>query len=541
MDNSSVESWNETAWRRPAPRARRLATALYGWREPGWVFLFAVIAAMPFILAAAFAGALLSLKPTVAMIAPIADARAIAGGAAPLASDQAPLYSLLLLAGDLFVDAPGRIHLIAKALAATLIAYPLAYLNAARFPAAQAVLMTAALAAYVAAPFAGPEEIALAVLLVTALALIGAPADEDVGRARFEGALAGGGLFILWMLNPVFSLAGFVALAACPFVTKRAGMTRYVIAAIAFVVLAVIAEIAAPGVNVARAAMASKIFLGGAARGSEATFALGGVIASTGVIIAVTAIFGGREHWKSWGSAIGLAFIAFGAARLAGANPSPVFIVAAALACFSVCSPFYDGVFRQHDRASISVALAAAGLTLFWTSAILAHSAGQFLLQQRVAREAPEPMRAELGLVQPGGPTIARWVEEGRFSTPEARELFALAPVDQSAMLLEAAARAREVANRGLDVAILTGSDAACVIAEKRACRANGEAAADSAKVVFVPRLDLDPATAAAKGKAEALLYTEFKLIGQTPLWEVWLRRGATLPADLAATIKPAS
>ncbi|MGE0408309.1 MAG: hypothetical protein AB7P23_03495, partial [Amphiplicatus sp.] len=90
----------------------------------------------------------------------------------------------------------------------------------------------------------------------------------------------------------------------------------------------------------------------------------------------------------------------------------------------------------------------------------------------------------------------------------------------------------------GLDVAILTGADAACVIAEKRACEADGAKAADAADVVFAPRLDLDPATAAAKGRAEALLYTEFKLVDQTALWEIWVRRGATLPAELAASFK---
>jgi ketol-acid reductoisomerase len=66
-------------------------------------------------------------------------------------------------------------------------------------------------------------------------------------------------------------------------------------------------------------------------------------------------------------------------------------------------------------------------------------------------------------------------------------------------MLLEAADRARQISRYGVDVAILTGADAACVIAEKRACDRDGAAAADGAKVVFVPRLDLDPATAAAE------------------------------------------
>ena len=536
MNSLAAESRFDAPWRCPAPRAQKVAMALYAWQEPGWVFLVAMVAAIPFLLAAGFAPALLSLAPTVDMIGPIADARALADGAAAWRSAPAPFYAGLLLAGDFFVDAPGRIHLVAKAIAAALVAYPLAYLGAARFPAGLTVLLTAAVAAYIAAPFSGPAEIALALFLVTAVSLICSPADEGRGRARVEGALAGLGLVGLWFLNPVFSLAGFLALSACPFLTGRAGLTRYVVTLIAFIVATTICELNAPGVNLSRITAASGLFTSGVSFGGEGAIALGGIAASTIVIIAAAAIFGGREHWRGWGAAAGLLGVALIAARLAEANASPVFLFASALACFSVASPFYDGVFKQHDRASISIAAAVASLTLFWTCSLAVHAAGQFFLQDRVAKEAPANIRSELGIVQPGGPTIARWIEEGRFSTPEARELFALAPVDQSAMLLEATARAKVFTSYGLDVAILTRADAACVIAEKRACRADGEKAADAAKVVFVPRLDLDPATAAAKGRAEALLYTEFRLVEQTALWDIWVRRGAILPAELSAT-----
>lgn len=512
--------------------------ALYGWHNPGWVFLFAVLAALPFLMAAAFAPALLSLAPTVDMIAPVADARAIADGAAAFSDSPAPFYALLLLAGDLFVDAPGRIHLVAKAIAAALVAWPLAYLGAARFPAGMAVLLTAAVAAYAAAPFSGPAEIALAFFLVTGMALICASADEGPGRARFEGVMAGVGLIVLWLLNPVFSLAGFVALSASPFIAGRPGLTRYVAAFATFILLALAAEFLAPGINFARAGAASGLLTSGGAFVGESAIALGGVAASTVVVIVAAAVFGGGEHWRGWGAAAGLVVVSLIAARFAQANAAPVFVFAAALACFSTASPFYDGIFRQHDRASVSIAGAVATLTLFWTATILVHASGQFFLQHRVAAEAPENIRAELGLVQPGGPTIARWIEEGRFSTPEARELLALAPVDQSAMLLEAAAKAREFASHGLDVAILTGADSACVLGGKRDCRSSGTDAASAAKVVFVPRIDLDANTAAARGQAEALLYTEFRLVEQTPFWDVWVRRGASLPVEIAGALK---
>jgi len=537
FEDSRIDAVNEARWRRPAPKARRLAMALYAWQEPGWLFLIAVMAGLVFMLAAVFAPALLSLTPTVQMISPIADARAIADGAAQLKSNPAPLYALLLLAADFFVDAPGRIHLVAKAMAAAIVVYPFAYLASARFPAAQTVLMTAALAAFVAAPFSGAPEFALSIFLVIGAALLCAPADESIGRARFEGALTGLALAALWLLSPVFSLAAFLVVIAAPITSGRSGLMRNVVAVIVFILIAGGLEFFAHGVNFARAGAVSTILSGGGIAAGESAAALGGVAVSAAVVILAAAVFGGGEHWRGWGAAAMFMVIAAIASRLAGANAAPVFIFAAALACFSVASPFYDGVFRAHDRASVSIAIVAAGLTLFWTASLVLHSAGQFMLQARVAKEAPAEIRAELGLVQPGGPTIATWIEEGRFSTPEARELFALAPVDQSAMLLEAAAKAKSYASYGVDVAILADADAACVLAEKRECHMSGTEAAGEASVVFVPRLDLDPASALAKGKAEALLYTEFKLVEQTALWEIWVRRGATLPAEVAASL----
>ncbi len=525
------------AWRRPAPVARRAAMAIYSWQEPGWSFLWSVLAAAPFMLAAVLAPALLSLSPTVDMIAPIAEARAIGAGADSLSDHASPLYVLLLLAADMFADAPGRIHLLAKAFSALFVVYPMAYFAASRLPIFPAVLSTAALAAYVASPFAGPAEFALAIFLVNSFCFVAASADNAPGRARFEGGIAGVGLYALWLLNPVFSLAGFIALSACPFLSGRRGLSRYAATLAIFAVLAAVAEFLAPGINICRASAASgALQIDASFSGSEGAMGLSGAAISTFLVLASVSVFGGREHLKAWLVALGLGLTAFIAARLVGANALPVFVFVAAIAAFSVSSPFYDGLFRSHDRASVSVALTGATLTLFWTMAIVVHAAGQFALQQQVAQSAPANIRTELALVQPGGPTIARWIEEGRFSTPEAREFLALAPVDQSAMLLEAASRAKPMAARGLGVAILTGADTACVLAERRNCYATGDAAAHEANVVFVPRLDLDPATTAAVGRAEAMLYTEFKLVEQTPLWEIWVRRGATVPSSLIRT-----
>lgn len=521
----------EFAWRRPAPFARRAAMTVYSWQDPGWAFLFAVAASVPFVLAALLAPALLSLSPTVDMIAPIAEARAAQAGETAIANQSAPFYLFLLMAADRFADAPGRLHLIAKAFGAILIVYPLAYFSSSRLPVFQGVLMTAALAAFVASPFAGPSELALALFLVCAFCFVSGSADNAPGRARFEGLIAGAGLFILWLLHPVFSLAGFIALSACPFLSGRCGLLRYAATLVMFAALAAATEYFAPGMNVARASAATGILkIETMLAGRDGTAGLSAGAVSAVAVLVASAIFGGREHVKGWAAAAGLCLVAFAAAQIAEANAMPVFVMAAAIAVFSVASPFYDGLFRNHDRASVSIALTAALLTLFWTGVIAAHAAGQFSLQYRAATSAPDDIRAQLALVQPGGPTVARWIEEGRFSTPEAREFFALAPVDQSAMLLEAASRAKMIAAEGLDVAILTGADTACVLAERRRCHADGPAAAAVANVVFVPRLELDPATTAAKGRAEAMLYTEFKLVEQTAFWEIWIRRGAVMP-----------
>ena len=532
----SVEFTDDiTPWRRPAPTARRMVKALYGWGAPHLTGAMAIVAATPFIAAAAFAPALLNLSPTAEMIAPIAAARAVADGAAPVATQEAPFYLGLLLAGDMFVDAPGRIHLVARAIAAAFVAAALALLSAVRLPAVGAVFLTAVSAAYVAAPFSGPTEIALSLFLVLSLSCLCAPAIDGARRALLEGAVGGAALAALWLLHPVFALAGFVALTGCPFLGGACGMTRYVATAFAFGLLAGVAELAAPGINLARVELAGSLFEGGGRfSGADNTLGLSGVAASAGSVLFLAAVFGGRAYARSWGLAAVFLAVSFLAARVAGANPWLLFAAASAMACFSTASPFYDGVFRAHDRASVAVAGAAAALTIFWTAALGGHVANQLLLQRAVAQSAPDDIRAELALVQPGGPTIATWIEEGRFSTPEARELFALAPVDQSAMLLDAASQARAFETKGARVAILTGADTACVLAGRGDCHADGPTAADQAEIVFVPRLDLDPATAEAKSRVEAMLYTEFKLIDRSPMWDVWRRRGSAAPPRAA-------
>jgi hypothetical protein len=521
-----------TAQRQLAPIAHFIVSLIYSRLSAPSGFGLCLAAAAPFVGAALLAPALLSFVPTVELLAPIAQARAILAGAAPLASDSSTLYLAVLALADLFFDSPGKVHLAAKALAALLISAPLAYFASARFPAAASIIITAAAAAIVTAPLSGSADLSMALLSVLAIAFVAAPVDDGPVRASIEGVLAGVILVILWLSSPVLSLLGVLALSACPFLTGRSALVRYGVALLTCLALIGVTELLAPGTTQARALTASSLVaqfnIGACAAilGKHSS-----VAAAAAIILVAAAVFGGLSCAKSWAGASALLLAAVAFAPLSDAEPTMLFVLAALIAVFSLASPFSADKVRAHDQASLALTCALAALALFWGGHSIAQSAGQFILQQKTASLTPEYISQELGLIQPGGPMISRWVEEGRFSTPEARDLFALSPMDQTVMLLDGAKRARALSAGGFDVAILTGADTACIIANRRACSADGRAAAERAKVVLVPRLDLGGATTAIKDRSEALLYTEFKMAEVTPLWEIWVRRGVSLPA----------
>lgn len=526
---------SEPQWRAPAPLARLAAMTLYGWRDAPTAALVAVAAALPAVIASLLAPALLTFSQTTDLLAPIAEARALASGGATLATASSPFDLGLLLASDFFFEAPGRIHLGAKAFAALLAAASVAAFAAVRFSLLQAAALAAVTAAFVAAPLSGNAEAAFALLMAVSIAFLCAPAEETRVRALAEGALAGAILVALWMSSAVLALFGVAALTACPFYSGRLGFFRYASAILAAAVLVAASELTAPGVLAARAAMVTAAIasIGSpAAAFDSAALALGAL-----VVVMIGAIFGGRDHLRNWGLA--LAFLAAGwaGAIVAGADPAILFVFAAAIAVFSTSSPFYDGVFRAHDRASIAVSGAGGVLALAISASLLMQSAEQFVRQAQATEAAPRDIAEIFAIVQPPGPAIARWIEEGRFATPEAQALFPLTPADQSAMLLAAGARAKSLDAAGFEVAILAEADIACVIAGRLYCSFDGKAAAARAKIVLVPRIDIDAAGAAIKGRSEALLYTEFRKVEVTPQWDVWVRRGVTMPAPFAAAL----
>ncbi|MBB5517855.1 hypothetical protein [Amphiplicatus metriothermophilus] len=532
MSRAGEESQNEAFWRAPAPLARRLAAIPYSWLGPRATMTLALVAAAPFVAAPALAPALLSSAPLSETLAPVAAARALAAGEAE--SAHAPLYMLFLLAGDMFADAPGRVRLFAGAFAAALTALVIAWIAAARFPAVAAAGLTAILAGYVAAPEAGAGELGLAFFLVAAIAFLAAPACEDAPRARIEGVLGGLCLAASWMSAPAPALAGLAALSASPFLTGRAGAQRYVAGVATFALILGSAELIAPGIAAERAgALPAAVSTNISSRSDSATASSGAAVIAALVVFAA-AVFGGRAHARGWAAAAAFILLAAVAARAAGADAAPAFLFGAAIAAFSTASPFYDGIFRVHDRASVATGALAACLVLAGTAAFVQIAAQRLIAQHEAAVLAPAETRVALGLVHSGAPRAERWIREGRFTASEAQQALPLAPADQAAMLLAAAEEARVYARYGLDVAILAGVDAACLLGLRRTCASDGAAATHEAAVALVPRLDLDPATAAAKVRSQAVLYTDFRLVEATPLWDVWVRRGATLPAEVA-------
>lgn len=523
-------------WRAPAPAARAATMALYRWRSAPLAALIAFAAALPAMLAALAAPALLSYAPTADLLAPIAEARAMTSGPSDLSSAASPFHLTLLLASDLFFEAPGRIHLGAKALAALIAVLAIATFASVRFSLAQTALLSAATAAFVAAPLSGPDEMAFALLLASAVAFLAAPAQETRVRAGLEGALAGLVLVALWMSSAMLALFGVAALSACPFLSGRRGFTRYAAAVVAAGLGVALAEVTVPGAAAARAVSVTETLSAAGGAPAHASFDIAALVLGALIVLLIAAIFGGRAHARNVWTAGALLLIGWAAALLAGAETALVFPVAAAVAVFSTSSPFYDGIFRAHDRASIAVSGAAAILTLGLGASLFAQSTEQFVRQARAAAGTSAPTVETFAIVQPPEPEIARWVAEGRFATAEARALFPLTPADQSAMLLAAAAQARALGAQGYEVAILAEGDIACVIAGRRDCASDGRAAAARAKIVFVPRVDLDAASAALKGKSEALLYTGFRKVDETADWDIWVRRGVTLPSTLALT-----
>jgi hypothetical protein len=374
--------------------------------------------------------------------------------------------------------------------------------------------------------------------MAIAVAFLCAPAHETRARAALEGALAGLILVALWMSSAILALFGVAALAACPFLSGGRGLIRYVGAIAITAFGAGLSEWLAPGVSAARALTVS-----GALAGIDlspsliAAFDVVTLGLGAGVVLLLSAIFGGREHSRNWRMAIAFLLIGWAGAIIAGAEVALVFAFAAAIAVFSTSSPFYDGVFRAHDRASIAVSGAAGLMALGLCAAIFAQSTDQFIRQARAAALSPVEAAGAFGIVQPPGPVIARWVEEGRFATAEARALFPLTPADQSAMLLAAGEQVRALRKAGFEAAILAQGDIACVMAGRRDCASDGRAAAARAAIVLVPRLDLDATGASVRDKSEALLYTEFRKIKETPRWDIWVRRGVALPAPFAAAL----
>ena len=519
-------------WRRPAPIARSIAVVLFGWSRPALVFLACIATLTPLILFAGLAPFFLSLSSTIELIGPIADARAASAGVKS-ASATAPFYQFLLTLAERFAPTPGRIYLVAKAIAAILAAFPLAYFVAVRFPMVKAIAICIAVTAVIVAPFSGPSEIALAYFVVLAVGLLCPPTDESRNRAAFEGGLTAGLLFALWMLSPAFLVAGLLALLACTFLTGGNGLTRFASAFLSFVVIALLAELTSPGINVARTAALTGKLNGGLSGDSIMTTELAGGAISALVVLFTAVVFGGREHVKAW---LVSGFFALGgviACGYAGANPALVFIAAAGMAVFSMASPFYDGVFRVHDRASIAAAVAVATLSLFWTGLVAVQVIGQLHLQRQISASSDTLLSRDYAIVHAQGQRtmeIANGIGAAGVMLKRVQEM--PAQEGHTDALREVLARLRRLTNDGVSVALLTRADTACVLVAVRRCRSNGWDAANDANVVFVPRIDLEKGAKEIRAQSEALLYTDFTLAERMLFWDVWVRRDIAIAPE---------
>jgi hypothetical protein len=531
---------DEPQGRAPGPAARAGAALLFHGLEAGSATAIALVAALPAVVAALLAPALLTTAPTADLLAGVAEARALAHGGSGLVAASSPFDLSLLLAADFFFEAPGRIHLGAKAFAALMAAAAMGVFAAVRFPVLQAALLAAGTAAFAAAPLSGAHERALAFLAAAAVGFLCAPARGAHGRALAEGVLGGLLLFVLWMSDPALALVGVLALSASPFLTGARGLFRYGAALALLAGLAALSELAAPGLLIARAETAAATLAAAAAKAPAAgAFDIAAIASAALVALLVSAVFGGEASRRN--TATAFAFLAFGwaAAIAVGASPAILFLVAAAIAVFSTGSPFHDGVSDAHDRASIAVSGGAGVAALGLAVALVLQSADQFVRQAEAARAAPLTVVSAFAVVQPPELTLERWMKEGRFRSAEARALFPITPADQTAMLLDAAEKARALRQAGFETAILARGDITCVIAGRRDCASDGRAAAARAQIVLVPRFDLDAAGTETAGRAEALLYTEFRRLNETPQWDVWIRRGVALPESLSLSLAP--
>ncbi|MDZ7626889.1 MAG: hypothetical protein U5J99_00620 [Parvularculaceae bacterium] len=495
----------------------------------------AILSAAPVIVATLALPGFITTSEIVDLLGPIADARAFAAGDGDFLRASSPFYLAVLFAADSVFVTPGRILLGAKAFSALIAITAVIAFACVRFPFAQTALLAASTAAFVAAPFSGAGETALALLAVAAMAFVCAPAQASKARAFSEGVLGGGLLVALWMSSAALALIGAVALTACPFIGGRTGLIRYAAGILVAGGLIASFEVLSPGTMAARAETLSPIAISFSEIWSAvSSFKCLSIALGAGLVLVLAAIFGGEGYRRNVWTALAFLLIGSAAAMIVGANASLVFVFSAAIATFSTASPFYDGIFRTPDRASVAVGGVAGIITLSLGAAICLQFAEQFIFQGRAASSAPREISAAFAIVQvPRTASALRIDDEQMFETASAPNI-SQKENGQAWILFDAAARVRALEAAGVKVAILADSDIACVIAAKPKCSSDGRTAAARANIVFVPRIDFGAASAALKGRSEALLYTEFRKVDETTDWDIWVRRGVTLPSTFA-------
>lgn len=540
MSDGDVQDGYEDVWRRDAPAARRVAEGLFGWFAPWQGPLAAAVLLAPLFILAGLSPALLSQNGPVETLAPFASARAWLSGAsaAEIAAGGWGPAPLGLVGGASFLAGSAGLSLLWAQLAAAVLGFAaMSYLALARFSTAAAAGAALLAAASVAAPLSGAGGYGWSVLLWLAAAALAAPADEGAARLRIEGVLCGLGLFVLWNTTAAFFLAGVFAMLAAPWTGGRRGLAMLLIAAGVATALAAGMYFVAPGLNMARLLAALAELHAAPARLLASGVGITGYLGGAGAALAIVAIFAGGEEARAWVPAVLFAAVSFILAAICGANAAPGVILAALIACFSTASPFYDGVFAAKERGAVAAALGAGALSLLGVVHFAAYSTGLAAAQYEAARTAPDALK-RVGLAYAGGTqalSAARWLDDGLVTLKDAHADGLFSPAVRALALAQGAEFAQQ-RGRGR-IAILASADVATAFFARKAGAIDGRRAAADADFVLAPRFALENNSAAVNDSAEGLLFSQFRLADETPLWQVWERRAPVV----ASASEPAS
>lgn len=443
-----------------------------------------------------FAPGLLVTGTPAEILARIADANGVfQGGLAGALKDGALPEQALLFAAANLTDSPGRAVLVARAIAAGIIALPLAAAIGQRFAILPGLaLFMVPLAALLAG---GTDIIAMAAAFYVFIVALAVPARTGQGR-QAEGLCAAVFLMVLYLSSVPLFVAALLALTITPFLRGRDGLAFAVTAYAGFAIAAVILELfiltslpELPGY------LPSRLESTGWQPTSGAPSLVS--LVCTLIILAGFAVLPRR--------ALGRQVLAFGFLTAAGAAS---FFADTDLTPFALIAVFLglsSPAFRRTESAAgfrllaLLLALFSAGLSVFPAS-------------QTLTAQLKRPVLAEMsdyGFSFEEDPVLARLVLARRVDHALTGRELSLTAADQ-ALLLSEGARLQAQMN-------VEGKRARLVAMDSGA----------PASYLIVPRLPIDPLTEKARLHSQGLLYSEYEKLPATEqpsaAYEIWRQR----------------